>query len=95
MEITITTIRKLVPQRGWKVVNCCAFSTVTGLPDSKLKTTLCSAPWYSKTRRMSFKRETQVQERQEDRDADHAVGGVEGDAAVQQRDSILPSLVTS
>ena len=34
METTITTIRKLVPQRGWKVVNDCAFSTLTGWPDS-------------------------------------------------------------
>ena len=40
----MTTNRKLVPQRGWKVTNFCAFSTFTGLPDSKLKTTLCSAP---------------------------------------------------
>src|SRR5208337_3354156 len=54
----ISIIRKLVPQRGWKVVNRCARSTVTGSPDSKLKTTLCSAPWYSKTRRMSLKRDT-------------------------------------
>ncbi len=44
MEMIITTSRKLVPQRGWNVVNVWAFSTVTGLPDSKLKTTLCSAP---------------------------------------------------
>src|SRR6185503_11138130 len=54
---SITTIRKLVPQRG-----CCrgcgrAFSTVNGKPASHVKTVLCSAPWYSKTRRMSFKNE--------------------------------------
>src|SRR5271157_6145279 len=52
-----TTNRKLVPQRGWNVVNRCALATVTGWPDSKLKTTLCSAPWYSNTRRMSFQSE--------------------------------------
>src|SRR5829696_9657892 len=43
---SITTIRKLVPQRG-----CCrgcgrAFSTVSGNPASHVKTVLCSAPWY-------------------------------------------------
>ncbi len=54
METSITTIRKLVPQRGcWRGWTR-AFSTESGSPDSQLKTVLCSAPWYSKTRRMSF-----------------------------------------
>src|SRR5262252_4567666 len=51
---SITTIKKLVPQRG-----CCrrlrrAFSTVSGSPASQVYTTLCSAPWYWNTRRISF-----------------------------------------
>jgi len=36
------------PQRGWKVTTSCALSTARGWRDSKLKTTLCSAPWYQK-----------------------------------------------
>jgi len=44
MEISISVIKKLVPQRGWNVGKLCACSTVTGWPDSKAKTVLCSAP---------------------------------------------------
>ena len=44
METSITTIRKLVPQRGcWRGWTR-AFSTESGSPDSQLKTVLCSAP---------------------------------------------------
>ena len=44
MAISITVIRKLVPQRGWNVVYACAFFTVSGSLFSKAKTVLCSAP---------------------------------------------------
>ena len=56
MEMIITVIRKLVPQRGWNVENFCAVVTDMGSPDSKANTVLCSAPWYWKTLRISFMR---------------------------------------
>src|SRR5712691_10402803 len=57
IDTSITTIKKLVPQRG-----CClgcgrAFSTVKGKPASQVNTVLCSAPWYSNTRLISFSKE--------------------------------------
>src|SRR5262245_19494403 len=57
MDTSMTTIRKLVPQRGcWRGWRR-ALATVSSSPDSQAKTVLCSAPWYSKTRLMSFSRE--------------------------------------
>ena len=44
---------KLVPQRGCRVLNFCAFSGVRGRPASWQYTVLCSEPWYWKVRRMS------------------------------------------
>ena len=57
METSMTIKRNDVPQRGWKRSNFCAFSAVRGSPASKQKIVLCSAPWYWKTRWMSFMRE--------------------------------------
>ena len=56
MLTTITKSRKLVPQRGWSGDFLRAFSTVSSSCASQVKTTLCSAPWNSNTRRMSFMR---------------------------------------
>ena len=49
----ITVIRKLVPQRGWKVEYFCTVAVSSGSPFSNANTVLCSAPWYWYTRRMS------------------------------------------
>ena len=54
IEIAITKSRKLVPQRGWSVDFVRAFSTVRSSFASNVYTVLCSAPWYWKTRRISF-----------------------------------------
>ena len=51
-----TTSRKFVPQRGWRVEWARAPATVSGSPCSYAETTMCSAPWYSKTRRISDQR---------------------------------------
>src|SRR5262249_34814213 len=54
---SITSIRKLVPHRGcWRGLER-AFSTVSSSPASHTYTTLCSAPWYSNTRLISFRRD--------------------------------------
>src|SRR6266700_4356169 len=44
IEIIITVIRKLVPQRGWNVGYFCTADVLSGSPFSKAKTVLCSAP---------------------------------------------------
>ncbi len=56
--LTRSTMRmNEVPQRGWSVVCRAAFCGVSPSPFSKVQIALCSAPWYSKTRRMSGMRE--------------------------------------
>src|SRR3954451_23472264 len=54
----MTMSRKLVPQRGCSREKRCAFSGVSGRSASKQEIVLCSAPWYSKTRRRSRRRES-------------------------------------
>ena len=54
----ITMSRKLVPQRGCRREKRCALAGVSGRPASKQEIVLCSAPWYSKTRRRSRSRES-------------------------------------
>src|SRR5260370_33202 len=54
----MTVIRKLVPHLGWNVEYFCTEAVVKGSPFSNANTVLCSAPWYSYTRRMSFHSET-------------------------------------
>ncbi len=51
---TSTISMKLVPHRGWIVLCFAKFSCVRSRFASNVLITLCSAPWYSKTRRMSF-----------------------------------------
>ena len=56
--LTIITIsRKFVPQRLCSRVQPAAFSGVSCMPASMQFMVLCSAPWYIKTRCMSFRRE--------------------------------------
>src|SRR5260370_33204 len=54
----MSVIRKLVPHLGWNVEYFCTEAVVKGSPFSNANTGLCSAPWYSYTRRMSFHSET-------------------------------------
>ena len=54
MVITITVSRKLVPQRTCDVSKRCADSAVSSTSFSYAAIALCSAPWYWKTRLMSF-----------------------------------------
>src|SRR6478672_2129600 len=44
IEISITVIRKLVPQRGWNVEYFCTDGVFSGSPFSNAYTVLCSAP---------------------------------------------------
>jgi hypothetical protein len=74
------TNMKLVPQRGCQVTNCWAFSTLTGLPDSKLKTTLCSAPAAD-----VFRAREEIEKANEDDEPDHAIDRVERDLAFKHR----------
>ena len=55
-DTTITTSRKAVPQRGCAVGYLRISATSRGSPRSWAWTVMCSAPWYMKTRRMSFMR---------------------------------------
>ena len=57
IDTTMTMSRKFVPHRGWRRLWRLTFSTVNSSPDSYVQMVLCSAPWYSKTRRMSDVRE--------------------------------------
>ena len=56
MAMTITMMRKAVPQRTCRRGNCRAFSGVMGSPCSKQWMALCSAPWYMNMRLMSSMR---------------------------------------
>ena len=56
MAITMTMMRKAVPQRTCRRGNCRAFSGVMGRPCSKQWMALCSAPWYMNMRLMSSMR---------------------------------------
>src|SRR3954471_22985829 len=58
MLISITVIKKLVPQRGWNVEYFCTAPGLSGSFDSNANTVLCSAPWYWYTRRMSLNSDT-------------------------------------
>ena len=58
MATIITMSRKLVPQRGCRREKRWALSGSSGSPASKQAITLCSAPWYSNTRRRSRMRES-------------------------------------
>ena len=58
MATIMTTSRKLVPQRGCSLEKRWALSGVSSRPASKQEIVLCSAPWYSNTRRRSRTRES-------------------------------------
>ncbi len=51
---TSTTSRNDVPQRRCSVPNFSTLSTVSSWPCSSAWMLMCSAPWYSKTRRRSL-----------------------------------------
>ena len=53
IDTTMTMSRKFVPHRGRRRLWRLTFSTVSSSPDSYVQMVLCSAPWYSKTRRIS------------------------------------------
>ena len=87
MAISITVIRKLVPQRGWKVVYACAFLTVSGSlcleGENRLvlgAVILVHAPDVGPQR-------DAPDEQQEQADADDAVDHVEQDLVAEGRDS--------
>ena len=50
----MTMIRKFVPHRTWTVEYRSTCSGSSGSPCSNAAMVLCSAPWYSNTRWMSF-----------------------------------------
>ncbi len=76
----MTTNRKLVPQRGWKVVNFCAFSTLTGLPGFEIEDHfMLRAVIFEHAADVLHARKNE-QEDEEDQHADDAVGQVEGNA---------------
>ena len=68
----ITTSRKLVPQRGCSREKRWALAGVSGRPASKQEIVLCSAPWYSNTRRRSRTRESSEHVAEEQARAHHA-----------------------
>ena len=72
-------IRKLVPQRTWSVEKRFTAVGSSGAPCSNAAMVLCSAPWYSNTRRISHPSH-QPQVPEEQRHPEHALGQVQQDA---------------
>ena len=79
----ITSSRNVVPQRGCRREKRSAFAGVSGMPASKQEIVLCSAPWYSNTRRRSRRRRERQQVAEEDPRAQQALDEPEEERGVE------------